>query len=163
MVNLLLISSLLISLITDLRERKIYNIVTFPAILGGILFHTWNSGWQGLQFSFQGLFLGFGLLLIPYMLGGMGAGDVKLLGTIGALKGAGFVFYAFFYIAMIGGIVSIVILLNKKEFFSFWKRTIFSLQFRTIDGLNKEDLHHAFPYGLAIVMGTLLYIGVDAF
>jgi prepilin peptidase CpaA len=93
----------------------------------------------------------------------MGAGDVKLLGAIGALKGTGFVIHAFFYVAIIGGIISIVILLNKKEFFSFWKRIIFSLQFRTIDGLNKEELHHAFPYGLAIVLGTMLYFGVDAF
>jgi prepilin peptidase CpaA len=163
MVNLLLISSLLICLFTDLKERKIYNIVTFPTILLAILFHTWNSGWQGFQFSFLGLLLGLGLLFIPYILGGMGAGDVKLLGAIGALKGAGFVFYAFFYVAIIGGIISIVILLNKIEFFSFWKRTIFSLQFRTIDGLNKDDLHYTFPYGLAIVLGTMLYFGVDAF
>lgn len=160
MINIILLFALLISIITDLKERKIYNLITFPAIIAGLLIHTWNSGLDGFLFSLAGFGLGIGLLFIPFLLGGMGAGDVKLLGAIGALKGAAFVFHAFFLIAIIGGVIAVMILLTKKEFKSFIVRTFFSMQLRTIDGLSKEEMHHAFPYGVAIVCGTLVYMGV---
>jgi prepilin peptidase CpaA len=48
------------------------------------------------------------LLVIPFALGGIGAGDVKLLGIIGALKGPDFVFIAFLAAAITGGIMSVV-------------------------------------------------------
>jgi len=160
MLNVCLFFALLISFITDIKERKIYNIVTFPTMVIGLTYHTVTNGWDGLQFSFLGILTGFGLLLIPYILGGMGAGDVKLLGAIGALKGSYFVFQSFFVIAIIGGIIAFVILLSKKEVGFFFKKVFFAMRFRTLDGLDKEDMHHAFPYGVAIVIGTLLYSGV---
>ncbi|MEH7381312.1 A24 family peptidase [Bacillus sp. JJ1533] len=161
MLNVCLFLALLISFITDIKERKIYNLVTFPTMLIGLIFHTVSNGWDGLQFSFFGILTGFGLLLIPYVLGGMGAGDVKLLGAIGALKGSTFVFQSFFVIAIIGGVIAIAILIHKKEVGFFFKRIFFAMRFRTLDGIDKEDMHHAFPYGVAIVIGTLLYSGVE--
>ena len=40
---------------------------------------------HGFLFSGKGLLVGFLILLIPYLLGGMGAGDVKLMAAIGAI------------------------------------------------------------------------------
>ncbi|MFT4416833.1 prepilin peptidase [Fredinandcohnia humi] len=160
MINVILFSALLISFITDVRERKIYNVITFPTMLIGLIFHTITGGWDGFLYSFLGLLVGIGLLFIPYLLGGMGAGDVKLLGAIGALKGTLFVFQAFIVISIVGGLIAIVILLSKKEFGFFFKKIMFTMKFRTLDGIEKEDMHHAFPYGVAIVIGTILYSGV---
>ncbi|MFP3361714.1 A24 family peptidase, partial [Planococcus sp. SIMBA_143] len=70
---------LLISFITDVRNRRILNSVTFPAMGIGLLYYTMTLGLEGFLFSGAGLLVGFALLLIPYLLGGMGAGDVKLL------------------------------------------------------------------------------------
>ena len=47
------------------------------------------EGAAGLWTALLGLLAGFVLLLIPYLLGGMGAGDVKALAALGALLGAG--------------------------------------------------------------------------
>jgi prepilin peptidase CpaA len=161
--SIILFIALIISFITDVRDRKILNMVTLPSIVFGIGFNTITGGMDGLQFSLLGMITGFGLFFIPYALKGMAAGDVKLLMAIGALKGSTFVIGSFLYIAIIGGIIALIILVKNKELLSSLKRIFFSAQFRTLDNLNKNELHHAFPYGVAIVLGTLGYYGVNVF
>jgi len=161
MIYLILFVILGISLLTDIKYRKIFNAVTFPAIFLGLILNTITHGWDGFQLSLFGMLTGFGLLFIPYLLGGMAAGDVKLLMAIGALKGTVFVIGSFLYIAIVGGIIALIILIMKKELLSSLKRIFFSFQLRTLDSLSKSELHHAFPYGVAIVLGTVLYTGVN--
>ena len=77
LLDILLLTTVLICCITDLKSRKIYNKILFPALVLGVGINIFNQGWQGLFTSAQGFLLGLGLLLIPFILG-MGAGDVKL-------------------------------------------------------------------------------------
>ena len=93
----LLAAVVLIALVTDLLERKIHNALTIPAFTAGIvfhaLFHSASSPW------WDGLAGGFGLgvpFFLLFALGVMGAGDVKLMMTVGAIGGV--------RIAMIAGI-----------------------------------------------------------
>ncbi|MFK4998209.1 prepilin peptidase [Bacillus sp. N9] len=80
------------------------------------------------SFSGKGFLVGFALLLIPYLLGGMGAGDVKLMAAIGALMGTTFVLYSFVYIALIGGFISIFLIMkNRGIWYSI--RTFFLILF----------------------------------
>ncbi|WP_251553647.1 A24 family peptidase [Neobacillus muris] len=160
MLTATLFTILIISLITDIKYRRIYNVVTFPAMLIGLIGNTVTSGWDGLFFSLLGLLTGLGLLLIPYALGAMAAGDVKLLMAIGAIEGAAFTFGAFLYVAIIGGIIALGILIWHKELLQSLKRIFLSAQFKTLNGLSKDELHHAYPYGAAIVLGTLCFFGV---
>lgn len=160
-INLVLFIILAISFYTDLKSRRILNHVTLPAIIIGLIFHTITNGWDGLLFSFLGLLTGFGLLLIPYALKGMAAGDVKLMMAIGALKGSAFTFGSFLYIAVIGGVIALIILITKKEVKSSISRVFVSARLRTLDSLNQNEYHHAFPYGVAIVLGTIGYFGVN--
>ncbi|MRG85808.1 A24 family peptidase [Salinibacillus xinjiangensis] len=162
MIQIILTIVLVISLITDIKDRKILNIVTLPTIFFAFIYHFIMSGFDGLLFSASGFFVGLGLLLIPFMLGGMGAGDVKLMAAIGALQGMQFVFYAFIYTALIGGIIAVVLLLKRKELFQSFQRILFATKLKTLEGLQKDDLHHAFPYGIAIVFGTFIYMGLGA-
>jgi prepilin peptidase CpaA len=158
-VEIILSIVLITCLITDLKRRKIFNFVTLPMILFGLIYHTYEGGFDGLLFSFKGLLVGVGLLLIPFILRGIGAGDVKLLGTIGALKGSFFVFYAFLYTALIGGVIALFILLYKKKLKGSLKRFGFAfIMARGNTGsknlIDRSDLAPSFPYGVAIVLGT---------
>lgn len=105
--DLVLIVVLLIAAITDYRFRKVPNIVTFPAILGGMAIAFLQGGFSVLSSSALGFFLGIALLFLPYAMGGIGAGDVKLLGAIGAIKGPWFVFVTFLVTSIIGGIMAV--------------------------------------------------------
>jgi len=166
MADYLLIAILIISFITDIKKKRIYNIVTIPAITAGIIYHSFVNGWDGFLFSTYGFLLGFALLLIPYLLGGIGAGDVKLLAAIGALKGVSFVFYTFLSGAVIGGMVALVILIKNKMLISSLKRIYYALLLVKADkdSLNmadKKGLTSVFPYGAAIILGTIpaFYLG----
>jgi prepilin peptidase CpaA len=72
---------------TDVASFKVRNKLTFPLAVGGILFHGFFAGSNGLLLSLSGLGLGFGLLILPYAVGALGAGDVKFFAAIGAWIG----------------------------------------------------------------------------
>jgi prepilin peptidase CpaA len=164
---MLLIASLLIiisiSILTDLRYRKIFNVVTFPSILFAFLYYFITLGLEGFLFSGKGFLVGLGLLLIPYLLGGMGAGDVKLMAAIGALMGTSFVFYSFIYTALIGGAIALFLIFKSRGFINTIKSFVFNLTnvvfFRSNLGsiiIQKDRTSSiSFPYGVAIVLGTL--------
>jgi prepilin peptidase CpaA len=150
---------LIIALITDIRSRRILNVVTLPAILAGLIYHSIINGWSGLMMSGGGFLVGLGLLLIPFAMGGMGAGDVKLLAAVGSLKGAAFVFQAFLYTAIIGGIIAILLLAWHKELGEYIRRLAYSTiikDFKSFSPTERIGMSRAvFPYGVAIVLGSL--------
>lgn len=161
MTLVILFIALSISLYTDVKNRKILNVVTFPTMLAGLLWHSVTNGFDGFTFSILGIIAGFALLFIPYALGGMAAGDVKLLMAVGALQGAIFTFYSFLYIALFGGIIAFFLLIRKKELGSTLKRIFFFAKLGSLDGVSKHEYHKAFPYGVAIFLGTVCYAGVS--
>ncbi|MED1468698.1 A24 family peptidase [Bacillus salipaludis] len=160
MVNVILAIVLLICLITDIKSRKILNIVTLPTIIFGLFFYFFTTGVDGFLYSGKGLLVGLSLLLIPYLLGGMGAGDVKLMAAIGSLMGSSFVFYSFIYTALIGGAIALILIIKKNGFINIIKSTFFNVVFfrsnlgSMIIAKDKKG-SISFPYGVAIVLGTL--------
>lgn len=158
MIDLFLLIILLICVITDVKSRKIYNKVIYPALLTAFLFHFAIGGWESISHSFIGFLIGAGLLLIPYMMRGMGAGDVKLLALVGALKGGAFVFESFLYMALIGGVISLGIILVRSGaikspvYFLTGLQTGTTYQLFQLSGALKAK----FPYGIAIASGTVL-------
>ena len=61
--------------------------MTVTAFVAGLLYHTVTNGWQGLGFALAGFGVGFGILLVLWLIGGGGGGDVKLMGAVGAWAG----------------------------------------------------------------------------
>jgi prepilin peptidase CpaA len=160
MENIILVIVLFICFITDVKSRKILNIVTLPTIVFSLGYYLFTKGYEGFLFSGKGFLVGLGLLIIPYLLGGMGAGDVKLMAAIGALMGTSFVFYSFIYIALIGGVIALVLILKSKGFMNSIKSFFFNIVFfRSNIGsmmMSKEkQTKISYPYGVAIVLGTL--------
>ncbi len=71
----------------DVKERKIPNKITFTGIMVGVVINLITGGWTGLLLSIGGMLAGLAIFFLPFVMGGMGAGDVKLMGAIGALMG----------------------------------------------------------------------------
>jgi len=166
--NGLLLATLAICTVTDLRSRKIYNAVLFPVLGAALAGHGWFGGWGGIGGSILGLLTGLGILLIPYFMGGMGAGDVKLLAVVGALQGAAFAASAAIYMAMIGLVLSVGVLLAQQKTRKFLKYVFFTLYgwksgVRMPFPRRGEALSATVPYGVAIAGGavaTLLWEGL---
>jgi prepilin peptidase CpaA len=167
----LIILSLLIVpvVISDIKSQRISNKITFPAMLIGSAFQVWLKGFPGLIFSLQGIGLGIALFIIPYVIGKMGAGDAKLMGAVGAFLGPKDVIIAFVYIAIAGGIYSLLLILwHRQKFKGFFTELYVSflvfLGTRKIDWDNSQAAGRPrLCYAVAIAVGTWLYIGLELF
>lgn len=151
--------ALIISVITDIRSRKIYNFVVFPGIVLAFVFQISSSGISGALEAFAGFAVGLGLLLIPYLLGGMGAGDVKLLAMIGAFKGTIFVLVAAAYMAIIGALLAVLVLAFRKGSLNRIKLIVYLVYGIKNGILMPIDFRGTFPseatpYGVAIAVGA---------
>ncbi len=104
LIDIIFLIVLVICFVTDIREQKIYNKVVLPSILIVLILNILYYGFEGMKLSFFGFLAGLGILIIPYLFGGMGAGDVKLLAFVGAAKGVAFVINSAIYMAIVGGI-----------------------------------------------------------
>jgi len=102
-----------VACVSDLRSRRIPNVLTFGAALLALVFHGAVGGWNGLLTSAAGWFAGLALFLPFFLLGGMGGGDVKLLAALGALLGPADALWLAVYTSLIGGAMAIVVALCR--------------------------------------------------
>ena len=101
---MILAAATLVASATDLWRFKVYNILNFPLLVAGVLFAVLIGGWEGLTSSLLGAGLGFVVLFFFFALGGVGAGDVKLLTAVGAWLGPYLTYQVFVASALSAGV-----------------------------------------------------------
>jgi len=114
----------------DLRTKRLPNVLTVPAFLGGVVFHALRGaaegGWvglgEGLLVALAGFATGFGILLVMWLIGGSGAGDVKFMGALGAWLGAALTLQVFVVSAAIVLVITICVF-GYEIMCSGWQRT----------------------------------------
>jgi prepilin peptidase CpaA len=160
-----LLGILIVSALIDFRSQKIPNLITYPSMIIAILYHGTTRGFEGLIFSIAGLAVGISIFLVPYLMGGMGAGDAKLMGAVGGMIGVKGVIYALVCTAIVGGIYALVLILIKRTHFNgYFKKQMttlwtFILTRKYIpDPIQKDQNRPRLCYGLAIALGTGLYM-----
>ncbi len=146
---------LAIAVYVELKERRIPNWLTLSGMALGLLIAYLDHFFM---LSIVGLLFGFGFLFIFYVFGGVGGGDVKLMGAAGALMGAHLIQPALVYTAFIGAFLAVMMLIWRKD---FWMRM--ALGFKKLAFWRKESVTEleppapvAVPYGIAIALGCLL-------
>jgi prepilin peptidase CpaA len=165
---ILLCSSLLIAAVQDMRFQKIPNLVTYPTMGIGLVYHFATNRLDGLLFSAGGLGVGIGIFILPYLMGGMGAGDAKLMGAAGTILGPKGVFIAALFSAAIGGVYALILLLINRRFLkglisrhaTTLKTFVMTRQFILIPAA-KDEKKPKLCYGIAIALGTLLYVFLE--
>jgi prepilin peptidase CpaA len=108
----------------DLHSRRIPNRLTFGAALGALLYATATAGVAGAGSSAMGWIIALLLFLPFFLLGGMGAGDVKLMAAVGAWLGTAEVVHAVLYAALAGALLALVLVVLKGRA----RQTFFNLQ-----------------------------------
>lgn len=162
----LLSAILILAAVIDGWALKVPNWVTFPLIVAGWCYSLFAFGWEGLGWSLMGTIVGLALLLPAYAIGGMGAGDVKLLAGIGAWVHVTHTFNAFCISAIVGAVMAVLMVL--------WKRSLrkHTLQFKAIlteiitirnpetlsaIAADRKSTMQLLPYGIPITVGTIGY------
>ena len=152
---------------TDLLRGRIYNWLTFPGLIVGVVFSTINGGWYGLTGAFFGITLALFLYGWMFWIGVMGAGDVKLLMALGAWGGLKYTLQVGLLGIMLGGAIALVILVFSRKITDFIKRLYHFILTLFIKELEIEfpKINHQMkmPFGLAIAIAAVLVAFTDPF
>ena len=97
----------------DITASRIPNALTGYSIVIGLLLHLAFGGWSQLAYALLAGLIGGGLFLLFFLMGGMGAGDVKLMTAVGCLVGLGFLSRVMVATVVIGAVLAIGIALSR--------------------------------------------------
>ena len=149
----------------DWRYRKVPNWLNLSLILSGLIAQVIFHGWSGLWMGLLGMLLGFGLLIVPWLMHAMGAGDVKLMAAIGVWLGPLLTLRAFCVGAILAGAIAVaMIVLGRRLWQAYanlglimtklnsWKKA-FS-DFGSVQALKSSS--QLLPYGVPLSIGTLI-------
>lgn len=153
--------------IIDGRQLRVPNWLTYHFALGGLAYAAWAGGWGGLAWSAVGLAAGLGLLLPLYAIGGMGAGDVKLLAGVGAWVGPWLVFGAFATSAFVGAAMALVMVArsgafarHRDQFFAIGQEilTVRDPVLLAETAAARKPTMMLLPYGIPLAIGSIGYL-----
>jgi leader peptidase (prepilin peptidase)/N-methyltransferase len=118
--RLLLLSALIALAVTDLRDRLLPNAITLPGIGAGLAFGFVAP--PGIRGAVAGVIVGG---LVPFVVAelyyrvrgeeGLGLGDVKMLGMIGAFLGAPLALVTLFLASFLGVVVGLPLVMIKRD------------------------------------------------
>src|ERR1700733_9965327 len=157
---------LILAAYIDGKQLRVPNWLTFSMVLSGLVYSGLTGGWAGLGDGLLGMAGRLACLLPLYAVGGMGAGDVKLLAGVGAWLGAPTTFYAFCVSTVVGAVMAVAMVLWRKAFDKHYAQLLMILsEWMTIK--NPRELSRIaaerkpkmllLPYGIPICVGSIAY------
>ncbi len=160
----LLVPGVLYASWIDFTERRVPNWLNAAIAAMGIVAQVAFFGWSGLSTGLWGMLTGFSLLIVPWLMHGMGAGDVKLMAAIGVWLGPWLTLMSFAAGALVGGATAIVMILstgravhaitNLQTIMTKMKR--WDTAFGEFGGARTfGNTTQLLPYGVPLTAGTL--------
>lgn len=157
---------LIVAAYIDGKQLRVPNWLTFPMVLSGLVFNVSVDGWTGLGNGLLGMIVGLACLLPLYAVGGMGAGDVKLMAGIGAWLGWEVTFYGFCVSTVVGAVMAVLMVLYKRDVTRHYAQLLVILT-EWMHIKNPKELSRLaaerkpsmllLPYGIPICIGCIGY------
>jgi prepilin peptidase CpaA len=148
----------------DMTQRRIPNWLIAIGAVSGLSINGFYGADRLFQ-SFLGLVLGIAILILPFAMGWIGAGDAKFFGVTGALLGVSLLPRVFIYSAFVAGLIALGSLLTGRiRSFSF-KKIWLDVKIAIVSGGNvvpepvKSRVAHrdeSIPWGVAFAVGALI-------
>ena len=158
---LLLLPMAMFIIYYDVRYRRIPNVLVAGLLIGGLTINISFGGFSGALASLEGFGLAFLPMFLIHLFGAMGAGDVKLFGAVGSVIGVSMVPLTFVVVVMLGAVLAVYTMLRSGTVLSTlhgvlrifvgimpgWEMPRFAIP---------PDRKHTIPYGVAIMVGSLI-------
>ena len=164
-IHIVVLLTAALAAVIDVRERRIPNWLTFGAAVTGLAFQVWTSGPSGLMVGAGGWLTGAAIFFLPFALGGLGAGDVKLVAGLGAWLGWQDTVWLGLYTGAAGGLLAIGAALAtgyiRQALSNVW---LLMMHWRVagLQPLPQMTIHHGsgpkLAYGVAILAGAMVTV-----
>lgn len=148
--------------VTDLRTRKIPNELVLAILVTGWVFAlTAPDPWRALGLSVAGTVIGFAIWIAFYLVGVIGAGDVKFFAAAGAWLGPAATWRAALVAALVGGVLAVAFLVMERRLGDVLKRMSLSASSGSLTSIPRQTVvpdanHKPLPYGVALAIGALV-------
>jgi prepilin peptidase CpaA len=151
----------------DVKSRRIPNWLTIPGFFMGLTVNQILYGWNGLKWGLAGALAMLAVLLPIVLLRGLGAGDWKLMGALGATLGLRNVIYVFLTAIMIAGLMAVVQMIWQRRvaetLSNMWELLrgffVYGLKPHPEIQLGNARASHL-PFGVAAAAATLICYGI---
>jgi prepilin peptidase CpaA len=160
MEQLLVVSALLgllsIAVASDLRRHRIPNLLILLGLVLGLLGQFYVHGIGGVGDGVLGMLIGFAIFLPLYALGGMAAGDVKLMAMVGSFLAPQAALWAALFSLLAGALCGLLLVLVRGQMKQTLSRYGLMLRARTYFAPATDEVAgKPFPYSVAVLFGTL--------
>lgn len=150
----------------DVREHRIPNWLVAIGLLIAVVYHALSPLGQGMGFALAGFALGMAALMPLYVMGTMGAGDVKLMGMVGAYLGTAATVGAVLATMIAGGVLALLASAYKRalpQLVGNLRTMLIQRDIRRMGGAGSEPIPAPpsvgkLPYAVAIAAGTGIQI-----
>jgi prepilin peptidase CpaA len=168
----ILIPGILLASWIDFSQKRVPNWLNLALIVVGFSVQGVFFGSQGLATGVLGMLVGFGVLIVPWLMHGMGAGDVKLMAAIGVWLGPVLTLYAFALGAGIGALVAMIMIVSTGRLrMACANMGIIVAKCSNPDTLFSEfgsaksfgSTSQLLPYGVPLTAGTLVILAARTF
>jgi prepilin peptidase CpaA len=153
----------------DYRQRRVPNglnaaLAAAGLIAQGVYFGWYQRGVGGVGWGLLGLAVGLGVLIVPWLMHGMGAGDVKLMAAIGCWLGPSLALVSFAVGALLGGAIAVLMILaTGRAVHAFTNLQTICAKVRRLDTVFSEvggaksfgSTSQLLPYGVPLTVGTI--------
>src|SRR5215831_4333919 len=147
----------------DWRSRRIPNWLTVPGLLLGVSVHSALTGWHGTLFAFEGAGLALVILLPLVLLRGLGAGDWKLMGAVGAFLGPVLLLFVLLGSFLASGVMALAQMMRTgrvvETFQNLWilLKGFFSFGLRSHPQISLDNPKlMKLPFGVAVAFATVI-------
>ncbi|WP_168121058.1 A24 family peptidase [Paenibacillus sp. HB172176] len=144
---------------TDIRKRMIPNRLTLLFFVSGVVYQLISFGTQGVTASFIGAASGFLPLLLLYAMKGIGAGDVKLFGAIGAWLGWLITLQLLMYSILFAGMIGVLLLIARVAWIRSAIRSLANrtplVRSRAMALKEGQGKRNEFPFMLAVAPAAI--------
>ena len=152
-----------IAAVHDIRDRRIPNLLTGPAIIIALLIHLALGGWAAVGSSAIAGLIGGSIFAVFFIAGGLGAGDVKLMTAVGCFVGTSMIAEVMMATVIIGALFGVFVAVSRGQLGKTVSNTILLVQHHQRQGLEPHpelNLANAktlrLPYALPIMAGCFV-------
>jgi prepilin peptidase CpaA len=147
--------------IVDFRLRRIPNWLTVTAALSGLVYSAAAPNGIGILWSLAGFAVGFSLLILPWMLGGGGMGDVKMLAALGTWLGPMGILIAFGLASILAvfGMIGVLAASALNDGFSATRKRYVSAAAVPVAATGSRKVRRVLPFAVPVAMSTWLVLG----